>query len=72
MGAIRGNGTRFIADLREGRQAVETVTDAVSAQTMTECVKQVFLQLDREMRRKGISSFGVGDITIATPKKATP
>ncbi len=72
MEAIKEKKSRFIATLGEGREALESVTEAVQTGTMTECVKQVFLQLDREMKRKGVERFGVGDITIVTPRKATP
>lgn len=66
----RKSPPRFIASLGEGRAALEQVTSAVQTGSMSECVKQVFLQIEREMKRKGVERFGVGDITIT--ERPTP
>jgi hypothetical protein len=54
----------FNLDLRDAKPAVIKVSKAAGTGNMSECIRQVFMQLQREMERRGVTSLVYSDITI--------
>ncbi|MBW3635021.1 MAG: hypothetical protein KY445_00975 [Armatimonadetes bacterium] len=63
--------TWFGGDIGEGRRALEQLTEATHASNMGETIKQVLLQLRREMERQGLESFTYSDIRICAGNEVT-
>lgn len=62
------SNTQYGGDLKEAKPALGELTNAFHSTHMTECLRQIILQLNRERKRMQLDSISYGDITIRSRK----
>lgn len=61
---VKAKAQIFPLDLKNARKPLKKITSATGAGSMNDCIRQVILQLEREMEREGVESFVFSDIRI--------
>lgn len=56
--------SRFAGELMEAKPLLKGLTKKFHAANMSECVRQIILQIDREAERLGVDSLSYGDVTL--------